>query len=174
MDLDFDDSNSAPSPLSALTESRDSNPHVLIKIGLEHNHGPMDVKQCLRWLESIPLLGKWANIEGVCPSHSTLMIVSMPVSLWDMLPDHPASTFITFIGYVTGPNMISGVPFGDRELASLVGQFTRACYDPGTRQGCSFATNLNSLVHLLIAVVVNLLTLAPRLPPSHESIFQPD
>jgi hypothetical protein len=138
MDLDFDDSNSAASPLSNQTEPRDfRTPHVLIKIGLKQNHGPMDVKPCLRWLESIPLLGKWANIEGVCPSHSTLMIVSMPVSLWDMLPDHPAYTFIR---YVTRPNMISGVPFGDRELASLVGQFTRACYDPGTRQGCSFAT----------------------------------
>jgi hypothetical protein len=88
----------------------------------------MDVKQCLRWLESIHLLGKWAKIEGVCPSHSTLMIVSMPVSLWDMLPDHPACNFI---GYVTGPNMISGVPFGDRELASLVGNLPTLVVAPG-------------------------------------------
>jgi len=123
MDLDFDDSNSAPSPLSNLTESRDfRTPHVLIKIGLEQNHGPMDVKQCLRWLESIPLLGKWAKIEGVYPSHSTLMIVSLPVSLWDMLPDHPACTVV---GYVTGPNMISGVPFRDRELEKLIGKVTK-------------------------------------------------
>jgi hypothetical protein len=58
------------------------------------------MKQCLRWLKGVPLLGKWAKIEGVYRSFSTLIILSMPISVWDMLPDHPAGTFI---GYVTWP-----------------------------------------------------------------------
>jgi hypothetical protein len=60
------------------------------------------VKQCLRWLESVPFLGTWAKIEGVFPSYSTLIILSIPVPLWDLLPDNPA---YTFIGYITGPGV---------------------------------------------------------------------
>jgi hypothetical protein len=101
MDIDFDGSSTALSPLSSLTGSGEfQTPHVLIKIGLEPIQGPIDMKQCLRWLEGVPLLGKWAKIEGIYPSFSTLIVLSMPISVWNMLPDHPACTFI---GYVTGP-----------------------------------------------------------------------
>lgn len=110
MDIDFDDSNTSLSPLSDSTKSGElRTPHVLIKIGLEHNQDPLDMKQCLRWLESVPFLGKWAKIEGVYPSFSTLIILSMPIAVWDMLPDHPACTFI---GYITGdgesPSSVTG------------------------------------------------------------------
>jgi hypothetical protein len=102
MDIDFDGSSTALSPLSSLTDSGEfQTPHVLIKIGLEPIQGPIDMKQCLRWLVGVPLLGKWAKIEGFYPSYSTLVILSMPISIWNMLPDHPACIFI---GYVTGPS----------------------------------------------------------------------
>ena len=104
MDIDFDESTSSPSPLSSVKESGElQTPHVLIKIGLEQNQAQLDAKQCLRWLESVPFLGKWAKIEGVYPSFSTLIILSMPMCIWDMLPDHPACSFI---GYITAPNLI--------------------------------------------------------------------
>jgi hypothetical protein len=102
MDIDLDSSSTALSPLSSLTDSGEfQTPHVLIKIGLEPIQGPIDMKQCLQWLEGVPLLGKWAKIEGFYPSYSTLVILSMPISIWNMLPDHPACIFI---GYVTGPS----------------------------------------------------------------------
>jgi hypothetical protein len=66
------------------------------------NSRPNNKKQCLRWLEGVPLLGKWAKIEGFYPSYSTLVILSMPISIWNMLPDHPP---YIFIGYVTGPSL---------------------------------------------------------------------
>lgn len=102
MDIDFEDSHTAPSPLSSrrdLVEFR--TPHVLVKLGLEQNQGPLDMQQCLRWLESVPFLGKRAKIEAVYPSFSTLIVLSMLISVWDMLPDHPSCTFI---GYITGPS----------------------------------------------------------------------
>jgi len=103
MDVDYDESNTTLSPLSTLTFSGEfQTPHVLVKIGLEQNQAPLDVKQCLRWLESVPFLGTWAKIEGVFPSYSTLIILSIPVPLWDLLPDNPA---YTFIGYITGPGV---------------------------------------------------------------------
>jgi hypothetical protein len=88
-----------------LTESGEfQTPHVVIKIGLEQNQGPLDVKKCLRWLESVPILGKWANVEGVYPSFSTLVILSTPISIWNMLPDNPACNFI---GYIMAPSLSS-------------------------------------------------------------------
>jgi hypothetical protein len=104
MDIDFDESHTAPTSLSSLSPIGEfQTPHVLIKVGLERNQPEMDVKQCVRWLEGIPLLAKWAKIEGVYPSYSDLLILSIPVAIWDMLPDHPACSFI---GYVTAPNLI--------------------------------------------------------------------
>jgi hypothetical protein len=118
MDLDFDDSNTSSSPLSSLTDFGEfQTPHVLIKIGLEQDQAPLDMKQCLRWLESVPMLGKWAKIEGVYPSFSTLIILSLPVSVWDMLPDHPACSFV---GYVTSPNLVPSAPTAEKGKCTSV------------------------------------------------------
>jgi hypothetical protein len=132
MDIDFDNSNTAPAPLSNLTDSGEfQTPHVLIKIGLEQNQGPLDMKQCLRWLESVPFLGKWAKIEGVYPSYSTLVILSMPISVWDMLPDHPACTFI---GYVTGPNMSPGPSTNEGGMTILISSLPNLSMAQGRRK----------------------------------------
>jgi hypothetical protein len=103
MDIDFNESNTAPSPLLSLSPSgKFQVPHVLISVALEENQPNLDVKKTTRWLESIPLLAKWAKVESVFPSYSTLLILTLPVPVWDMLPDHPACSFI---GYVTAPGL---------------------------------------------------------------------
>ena len=108
MEIDTDDSHTETTQISSVTESGEYQiPHVLIKVGLEHHQSPMDSDEFLRWLERIPLLAKWAKIEGVYPSYSTLMILSVPLPIWNMLPDNPACLFI---GYATAPNLISRMP----------------------------------------------------------------
>jgi hypothetical protein len=108
MDLDVDDTHTTPSPILSLSASGEfQTPQVLIRIGLEQQQPLMDVKQCLRWLENIPILGKWATIEGVYPSYSTLLIISVPIVIWNMLPDNPACSFI---GYVTAPSFTRNFP----------------------------------------------------------------
>jgi hypothetical protein len=108
MDLDVDDTHTTPSPILSLSASGEfQTPHVLIRIGLEQQQPPMDVKQCLRWLENIPILGKWATIEGIYPSYSTLLMISVPIVIWNMLPDNPACLFI---GYVTAPSFTRSLP----------------------------------------------------------------
>ena len=108
MDLDVDDTHTTPSPILSLSASGEfQTPHVLIRIGLEQQQPPMEVNQCLRWLENIPILGKWATIEGVYPSYSTLLLISVPIAIWNMLPDNPACSFI---GYATGPCFTRGLP----------------------------------------------------------------
>ncbi|KAG0646907.1 hypothetical protein D0Z07_6466 [Hyphodiscus hymeniophilus] len=57
MDIDFDEANTAPTKVSTLTSSGEFQiPHVLIKVGLELDQPPLDAEQCLKWLQSIPLL----------------------------------------------------------------------------------------------------------------------
>jgi hypothetical protein len=102
MDIDFDDTSSTSTPLSSTSSAGGYKvPHVLITLQLEENQ-PLDAGQCARWLEKFPLLAKWVKVEAVFPSYSTLMILSIPMPIWDMLPDHPACSFV---GYVTAPNI---------------------------------------------------------------------
>jgi hypothetical protein len=108
MDIDFDSSNGSPSSLSSLSPSgMYKTPHVLISVAVEENQPELDVKKTARWLEGIPFLAKWAKVESVFPSYSTLLALSIPVPIWDMLPDHPACSFI---GYVTGPDLVVKPP----------------------------------------------------------------
>lgn len=109
MSLDFICSdNNSPSPLSALSPTgKYETPHVLISVAIEEDQPDLDVKKTAQWLESIPFLAKWTKVECAFPSYSTLLVLSLPVVIWNMLPDHPACSFI---GYVTAPNLIATSP----------------------------------------------------------------
>jgi hypothetical protein len=76
-------------------------PHVLLSLALEEDQ-VLDVASCLRWLRQFPLLAKHVGVEGVYRSYSTLLLLSVPVVLWDLLPNHRACNFI---GYVASENL---------------------------------------------------------------------
>ncbi|KAH7407907.1 hypothetical protein BKA64DRAFT_706308 [Cadophora sp. MPI-SDFR-AT-0126] len=78
-------------------------PHVLISMALEEEQ-LLDLEQCRKWLQQFPALAKIAKVEGVYRSNSTLMILSLPVPVWDWLPDDMACSFI---GYVHSSNVLS-------------------------------------------------------------------
>ncbi|TVY59342.1 hypothetical protein LCER1_G000736 [Lachnellula cervina] len=110
MEIDWDEKNSTTSPLSSVTSTGEYKvPHVLLSLHLENNQH-LDVKQVARWLEDFPLLAKWAKVEAAVPSYSILMILAVPVPIWDMLPGDPACSFI---GYATAPGM--GSSFGPQK-----------------------------------------------------------
>jgi hypothetical protein len=76
-------------------------PHVLITVALEEDQ-VLDAASCARWLKQFPLLAKFVSVEGVYRSYSTLLLLSVPVVLWDLLPDHAAAQFV---GYVRSRNL---------------------------------------------------------------------
>lgn len=82
-------------------------PHVLISIALEGDQGSLDTASCRKWLADFPALVKYATVEGVYKGFSTLMTLSVPVMIWDLLPEHPACSFI---GYVVSPNKCAQPP----------------------------------------------------------------
>jgi hypothetical protein len=77
-------------------------PHVLISLALCEDQ-ELELKACSEWLAAFPALAKYAKVKGVYRSHSTLIIASVPVIIWDLLPENRACSFI---GYVTSDNLL--------------------------------------------------------------------
>ncbi|KAF5984484.1 hypothetical protein FCOIX_2611 [Fusarium coicis] len=78
-------------------------PHILLTIALEEEQ-VYDAASCARWLKQFPLLATHVSVESVYRSYSTLLLLSVPVVLWDLLPEHPATQFV---GYVKSRNLLS-------------------------------------------------------------------
>jgi hypothetical protein len=85
-----------------LSDGSTALPQVLISLSLEEEQ-LLDLDQCRRWLQQFPALAKWAKVQAVFRSNSTLMILSVPVLIWDWIPDDPACSFI---GYVHSLNLL--------------------------------------------------------------------
>ncbi|KAF8851404.1 hypothetical protein BDZ45DRAFT_750678 [Acephala macrosclerotiorum] len=77
-------------------------PHVLISVAIEEDQ-IFDSETCSEWLASFPALAKWVRVEAVYRSHSTLLIMLIPVFIWDLLPDSQACNVI---GYVRTGNIL--------------------------------------------------------------------
>ncbi|KUJ12570.1 uncharacterized protein LY89DRAFT_210202 [Mollisia scopiformis] len=78
-------------------------PHVLISIALAENQ-VLDADACAAWLASFPALAEYVKVRSIYRSYSTLIIISVPVILWDLLPDDLACNFI---GYVRSGDILS-------------------------------------------------------------------
>lgn len=86
-------------PESSIPDAADPNedePHVMISLALEEDQR-LDLGAWEQWLASFPALAKFVKVQGVFKSHSTLLLLSLPVMVWDLLPDDPACAFVAFI-----------------------------------------------------------------------------
>ncbi|KUJ23303.1 uncharacterized protein LY89DRAFT_680073 [Mollisia scopiformis] len=120
--MDLDDEETFVNPLTDCRPNGDYKvPHVLISIALEGDQGALDAVSCRRWLADFPALAKYATVEGVYKGYSTLLTLSVPVMIWDLLPAHPACSFI---GYIVSPNKCaavirSGITSGRNSFSSM-------------------------------------------------------
>ncbi|CAG7566476.1 unnamed protein product [Fusarium equiseti] len=97
--------NCFPIPVLLATDAKGHRmaPHVLLTVSLEEDQ-VFDATSCGRWLKQFPLLAKHVSVEAVYRSYSTLLVMSVPVVVWDLLPEHPATQFV---GYVRTRNLLS-------------------------------------------------------------------
>jgi len=102
--MDLSSNDQSPFSTSAQQSSRSSlnagcATRVLLAVSIEHD-AAHDVSQWVTWLTT---QAPWdvtqveVIVEGAYKSHSTLVIVSMPVHAWDGLPDKEAYRFIDFV-----------------------------------------------------------------------------
>ncbi|KAH8766234.1 hypothetical protein BGZ57DRAFT_798548 [Hyaloscypha finlandica] len=81
-------------------------PHVIMSVALEEDQ-VLDLDGFQNWMRLFPALAKYAKIEGVYRSHSTLVLVSVPVIIWNLLPEDPA---FNFVGYARSANLLEPRP----------------------------------------------------------------
>jgi len=77
-------------------------PRVIISLALE-SHQTLSSDSCQKWLASCPTLVKFAKVEAVYKGFSVLLILTIPISIWDLLPEDPACCFI---GFATSQNLL--------------------------------------------------------------------
>ena len=77
-------------------------PKVLISVALEEEQW-LSAPQWADWIRSVPGLVKYANVEGIYKSGSTLLLISVPIAVWNLIPP---SSAISFIGFSKSPNLL--------------------------------------------------------------------
>ena len=82
-------------------------PQVLVSLALEEDQW-LQTDDWFDWLTTVPALVKHVRVHGVFESDSTLLLISLSVAVWDLLPKHPA---VSFIGFVKSNNMLLGRHF---------------------------------------------------------------
>lgn len=102
------DGTSGPSSGNT-TSSISSNPEkaqVLISVSVDssqiENKQSENVKLWTEILRLFPPSATGIKVQGFYGSFSKLVLISMPVSIWDVLPENPA---YSFIGFVTTDNL---------------------------------------------------------------------
>lgn len=71
-------------------------PKVLISVALQEDQR-LNTEDWVEWLKSIPVSAGLVEVEGIFKSDSTLLILTLPVALWDSIPRDPAVTFLAFV-----------------------------------------------------------------------------
>jgi hypothetical protein len=78
-------------------------PHMLVSVALDEDQSLPDAEAFSRWICAFPALAKHVTVQGVYKSFSTVLVLSVPVVIWNMLPNNPACQLIA---YVTSKNLL--------------------------------------------------------------------
>lgn len=112
-DVEMEDSSndsattSIPSSVSSPDNSSEQScPTVLIAVALEEDQR-LQLNTWAEWLRDIPAIARYARVEGIYESNSTLMLLSLPINVWDLIPNNPA---VSFIGFIKSQNLLNNHP----------------------------------------------------------------
>ncbi|KAH9206561.1 hypothetical protein DL95DRAFT_469495 [Leptodontidium sp. 2 PMI_412] len=89
--------------VAALPDSTFALPHVIMSVALETDQ-KLDMHTFEQWMKDFPALARYAKIQGVYQSYSTLVLLSVPVAVWNMLPENSACNFV---GYTKSDNLFT-------------------------------------------------------------------
>jgi hypothetical protein len=80
------------------------------------------------WIRNMPSAGRDIKIHGVYESFSTLVLLSVPTTVWTLLPKNPA---YSFIGFITSDNILPSLDSStSHELSLTVPEFSQTVETP--------------------------------------------
>ncbi|KAK0101071.1 hypothetical protein ONS95_012943 [Cadophora gregata] len=100
--VEVDDKFDLSSLVATLPDNTFTIPHIIMSVALETDQ-LLDVNAFEQWMKDFPALAKYAKIQGVYQSYSTLVLLSVPVAVWNLLPENPACNFV---GYTKSDNLL--------------------------------------------------------------------
>jgi len=109
----------------------------------------LETSDLIEWFQSIPALVKFAHIEGIYKSDSTLIILSISVAVWDLLLNDVA---VSFIGFVRSSNLLGTDSFATKltKVENAVAQLTAGFSpSPEVRIACVPCQNNRITVFLI-------------------------
>ncbi len=84
-------------PKERLEESGKDIKCAQILLAIRVKKTDLDKEQWAEWIRNVPGDGVDIHIEGRWNSFSTLLLVRMPIAVWNLLPEHPAYSFVGFV-----------------------------------------------------------------------------
>lgn len=97
--------------------SSSSGTNVLLSIRLQKDYFKEDMSENVRswreWIRNIPPEAKDIKIEAIYESFSTLVLLTLPITLWNLLPNNSA---YSFVGFVTSHNHMSELQTKELEV----------------------------------------------------------
>lgn len=98
----LEDSFTMLHPPTSHSEAVPDGPGILVTCRLRDQN--VDVEKWRQWLLGAPEVARTIQISALYPGFSAVLIVELPLVVWDLLPPSPA---ISFIAYTTGKDHIS-------------------------------------------------------------------
>ncbi len=96
-------------------------PKVLISLALDEDQW-LSTGAWADWLSSVPAVAKSAQVEGIYKSDSSLVLLSLSVAVWDMLPEDPA---VRFLGFVRSNNLMKETVSSASSMMELLEEHSR-------------------------------------------------
>ncbi|KAE9371524.1 hypothetical protein N431DRAFT_304521, partial [Stipitochalara longipes BDJ] len=73
-----------------------------ILLAIRVDETPFNKEDWVEWMRNVPVNGRDIHVEGRWDSFSTLMLLRMPIEVWNLFPENPA---YSFVGFVTSENL---------------------------------------------------------------------
>lgn len=89
-------------PPTSQSEAIPEGPGILVACRLRDRN--VDVEKWKEWLLNAPPRAQNIQITAIYPSFSAVLVLELPLVVWDLLPASPA---ISFVAYTTGKNHVS-------------------------------------------------------------------
>lgn len=142
-------------------------PKALLAIRLVENAN--NTSNLKSWLLSAPV--EVVDFVGILPSFSSLLLLALPIPVWDMLPDSDA---VSFIGFMTDPVPVGMTAADDVPDETAAAQGGVPCASLGQEPACSSrdAFRLLRPINEEQATVLNILNSIDKVLPMSMRLWK--